>query len=130
MVCDTVAQFILYLKSVNFLVPLPDPSSRKHLIQHLLAAHKHHISSKDMEKIVKATEGYSGSDLQALCKDAALGPIRELGAHITEAHISDIRGINSSDFHVALERVRASVSPATLDELALWNKTFGVAAGS
>lgn len=32
-----------------------------------------------MQEIVKRSDGYSGSDLANLCKDAALGPLRAYG---------------------------------------------------
>lgn len=34
------------------------------------------MSDKELNKIAELTEGYSGSDLTNLAKDAALGPIR------------------------------------------------------
>eukprot|EP00644_Phytophthora_capsici_P002333 jgi/Phyca11/507482/fgenesh2_kg.PHYCAscaffold_27_\ len=109
-------------------VPLPDASSREGLVLHLLGSQKYSLSSKDIKNIVKATEGYSGSDLKAVCKDAALGPIRELGAKVANVKAENVRGINSSDFHVALTRVRPSVSLTTIEALVAWNEQYGVSA--
>lgn len=81
-----------------------------------------------MAKIVKSTDGYSGSDLKALCKDAAMGPIRELGARITQVKSEDVRGINASDFTTAIARVRPSVSSETIKALLAWNESYGVSA--
>jgi SpoVK/Ycf46/Vps4 family AAA+-type ATPase len=83
-----------------------------------------------MEIIIGKTEGYSGSDLKALCKDAALGPIREVGARIADVQSRDIREINATDFYIALQRVRASVSRENLESLSSWNEQFGVSAGA
>ncbi|KUF69635.1 Spastin [Phytophthora nicotianae] len=109
-------------------VPLPDASSREGLIRHLLSSQKFSMSSRDFKQIVKATEGYSGSDLKAVCKDAALGPIRELGARVANVKAEDVRGINASDFQVALTRVRPSVSSRTIQDLVAWNEQYGVSA--
>ncbi|KAG3117965.1 Spastin [Phytophthora idaei] len=109
-------------------VPLPDASSREGLIRHLLSSQKFTLSSREFKHIVKATEGYSGSDLKAVCKDAALGPIRELGAKVANVKAEDVRGINASDFQVALTRVRPSVSSTTIQDLVAWNEQYGVSA--
>ncbi|KAG7382739.1 hypothetical protein PHYPSEUDO_004375 [Phytophthora pseudosyringae] len=109
-------------------VPLPDDASRERLIRHLLGSQKVSLSSKDIKHVVKATEGYSGSDLKAVCKDAALGPIRELGAKVANVKAEDVRAINASDFQVALTRVRPSVSCTTIEALVAWNAQFGVSA--
>lgn len=109
-------------------VPLPGPTSREGLIRHLLSSQKSSLSSKDLKHIVKATEGYTGSDLKAVCKDAALGPIRELGEKVANVKAEDVRGISASDFEVALTRVRPSVSAKTIEDLIAWNEQFGVSA--
>ncbi|TMW60495.1 hypothetical protein Poli38472_000537 [Pythium oligandrum] len=111
-------------------VPLPDADGRASLIRHLLHSQKSSLSRHDLSSIVKATDGYSGSDLKAVCKDAALGPIRELGSRITNVRSEDIRGINAADFHTALQRVRASVSAASIRSVEVWNEEHGVSAGS
>ncbi|RLN69301.1 hypothetical protein BBJ28_00004020 [Nothophytophthora sp. Chile5] len=102
--------------------------AREGLIRHLLRSQKFSLSTREMKHIVKATEGYSGSDLKAVCKDAALGPIRELGAKIADVTAEEVRGINASDFQVALTRVRPSVSMVTVESLMAWNEQYGVSA--
>jgi len=79
-------------------VPLPDPVARKALIQHMLAKQgiaAVAIGEKDLDSIVKMTEGYSGSDLTAVCQEAALCPIRELGAAaLRTVKAEDVRYMN------------------------------------
>lgn len=109
-------------------VPLPDDDSREVLLCHLLSSHKSEMSARDMAAIVKATAGYSGSDLKALCKDAAMGPIRELGARITHVKSEDVRSVSAGDFKTAITRVRPSVSSETVEALLAWNALYGVSA--
>lgn len=110
------------------IVPLPDSTSREGLIRHLLGDQKFSLSAGDVQRIVKATAGYSGSDLKAVCKDAALGPIRELGTKVADVVAEDVRGINAADFEVAIGRVRSSVSSSTVNALEAWNTQYGVSA--
>uniref|UniRef100_A0A8C2NJL2 microtubule-severing ATPase n=1 Tax=Capra hircus TaxID=9925 RepID=A0A8C2NJL2_CAPHI len=67
--------------------------------------------------ILRMTDGYSGSDLTALAKDAALGPIR--------GRNSRMRNIRLSDFTESLKKIKRSVSPQTLEAYIRWNKDFG-----
>ena len=34
------------------------------------------LKSGDIERVVRSTDGYSGSDIRALCREAAMVPIR------------------------------------------------------
>jgi spastin len=72
------------------------------------------------------TEGYSGSDLTALAKDAAMGPVRELRVEeLKQLSVSRIRPFSRQDFVRSLQKIRASVSPSTLGKYIEWNSTFG-----
>ncbi|CAI9101608.1 OLC1v1038975C5 [Oldenlandia corymbosa var. corymbosa] len=61
-------------------IPLPDANVRRQLLKHKLKHEPHSLRDSELEKLVNETDGYSGSDLQALCSEAALMPMRELGA--------------------------------------------------
>lgn len=61
-------------------VTLPDTATRTQLLRQLLAKHGNPLSGKELVELANLTHGYSGSDLTALAKDAALGPIR--GMHV------------------------------------------------
>lgn len=98
------------------------------MLRHLLSSQKTAIAARDMAAIVKSTAGYSGSDLKALCKDAAMGPIRDLGARITQVKTEDVRGVSIQDFQTAITRVRPSVSKETVKSLLAWNELYGVSA--
>eukprot|EP01134_Creolimax_fragrantissima_P004400 CFRG4400T1 len=105
-------------------IPLPDEEGRKQLFDIVLSKQAHSLTQEELRVLVGKTEGYSGSDISNLCKEAALGPIRTI-VDIRSISADQVRPINFHDFEEALSQVRASVSQ---DELALyvqWNKDFG-----
>ncbi|XP_066473852.1 spastin isoform X2 [Tiliqua scincoides] len=59
-------------------VSLPNEETRLLLLKNLLSKQGNPLTQKELAQLARMTEGYSGSDLTALAKDAALGPIREL----------------------------------------------------
>lgn len=59
-------------------VPLPDAATRRALLQLLLKGPQFRLPAEDVERLVARTEGFSGSDLAALAREAAMEPLREL----------------------------------------------------
>lgn len=57
-------------------VALPDLTTREHLLKNLLEKQGSPLTDDIIKRLAVYTEGYSGSDLTALAKDAALEPIR------------------------------------------------------
>jgi SpoVK/Ycf46/Vps4 family AAA+-type ATPase len=111
-------------------VPLPDADTRRALITHLLKKQgpsAGHFSARDLDRVVALTEGYSGSDLTAVCHEAALGPIREIGtAALRTIRAEEVRPMNTQDFVEALRVIRPSVSGDNLKTFAKWSEQFGV----
>ncbi|KAH7577198.1 hypothetical protein JRO89_XS01G0219600 [Xanthoceras sorbifolium] len=108
-------------------IPLPslDKEARAWIIRNLLEKDGlFKLSDEDINAICKFTEGYSGSDMKNLVKDASMGPLRDAlrhGIEITKLQKEDMR----PDFENSLNEVRPSVS---LNELGIydeWNKQFG-----
>ena len=62
--------------SKRIYVALPDSDTRKHLLKSLVNKHKSVLDDKQLSELATLTDGYSGSDLTSLAKDAALAPIR------------------------------------------------------
>ena len=83
------------------------------------------MNERDFAKLVKGTKGFSGADLASLCQEAAMGPVRELGARIATASADELRPIALMDFTAALKAVRPSVDPASLAQYDDWNERFG-----
>ena len=114
-------------------IPLPDDKGRRALIVHLLQQQQHSLTDADVDDIVGATKGYSGSDLTALCMESerlqfmclhcpfdrrpltvepslapagALGPLRCV-QDIRTISADAVRPVIAQDFHDALNQVRA-----------------------
>ena len=69
--------------------------------------------------------GYSGSDMTALCKDAAMQPLRNLGEALLTTPIDQIRPISLEDFGASLSNIRPSVGRKGLEQFEEWAKEFG-----
>ncbi|CAG6017623.1 unnamed protein product [Menidia menidia] len=111
-------------------VTLPDEQTRFTLLKNLLGKHGNPLSTTELTYLSKATDRYSGSDLTSLAKDAALGPIRELGAdQVRNVSVGEMRNIKKKDFEDSLKRIKPTVSSATLNMYAQWNKDFGDTTG-
>ncbi|XP_077200354.1 spastin isoform X2 [Paroedura picta] len=107
-------------------VSLPNEETRLLLLKNLLSKQGNPLTQKDLAQLARMTEGYSGSDLTALAKDAALGPIRELKPEqVKNMSASEMRNIRLSDFTESLKKIKRSLSPQTLEAYIRWNKDFG-----
>lgn len=73
--------------------------------------------------------GYSGSDITALAKDAAMGPLRSLGEALLYMSMDEIRPIQFEDFEASLINIRPSVSKEGLQEFDDWAKEYGERGG-
>lgn len=105
-------------------IPLPDTKARAAIIRHLTSKHTNALTEEDIQWICEKTDGYSGSDLNGLCKDAALGPMRSINImEITSD--SDVPPITRSHFESSLSQIRASVSSKDLEFYLDWNEKFG-----
>ena len=117
-------------------VPLPDSDARRDLLK----IHTKGIKVKediDFDAIVQSTEGYSGADVQSVCREASMMPLRkaiaglspqdiaERSAAIEESH-SEME-VSQADFQAACERCKSSVGSRDLDRYASWFEEFGSA---
>uniref|UniRef100_A0A383W3F4 microtubule-severing ATPase n=1 Tax=Tetradesmus obliquus TaxID=3088 RepID=A0A383W3F4_TETOB len=132
-------------------IPLPDADGRAAILTHLLQGSsssssrpgsrpasgggssssskpsgvQHALSRRDLDRIVASTEGYSASDLTALCREAALGPVRELGAAIANVAVDKIRPVRLQDFADALQVIRPSLSREQLKAFEAFTREYG-----
>ncbi|XP_028034755.1 spastin isoform X1 [Bombyx mandarina] len=109
-------------------VSLPDARVRAALVRGVLArgAAQTELADDELVRLAALTDGYSGSDLTALCRDAALGPIRELDPEEVKClDLSLVRSITFQDFLDSLKRIRPSVSPHSLVAYEKWSVQYG-----
>lgn len=57
-------------------IPLPDQEAREYLLTRKLKGLDSKLTPQDIKCVAKKTDGYSGSDLEILCKDVAMEPLR------------------------------------------------------
>ncbi|KAG7009150.1 protein SAP1 [Physcia stellaris] len=110
-------------------IPLPEPHVRAEQLRTLLGHQKHNLAEDDIKVLVQLTDGFSGSDITALAKDAAMGPLRSLGEALLSMSMDDIRPIGFKDFEASLINIRPSVSKQGLQEFEDWAKEFGERGG-
>ena len=127
-------------------IPLPEDWVRRQQVKTLLSHQKHELSEEDLDQLVALTEGmyvisrcyayitntiigFSGSDITALAKDAAMGPLRSLGEKLLSMTMDQIRPIQYQDFKASLQTIRPSVSKQGLKEFEDWATQFGERGG-
>ncbi|KAL9029506.1 MAG: hypothetical protein Q9196_002260 [Gyalolechia fulgens] len=110
-------------------IPLPERHVRESQLRTLLSHQKHNLSQSDIQVLVELTDGYSGSDITALAKDAAMGPLRSLGEALLYMSMDEIRPIQFADFEASLINIRPSVGKEGLQEFEDWAKEYGERGG-
>ncbi|KAK9150947.1 hypothetical protein Syun_009256 [Stephania yunnanensis] len=98
----------------RILVPLPEPEARKAMFEELLPSSLGE-ESLPYDVLVEKTEGYSGSDIRLVCKEAAMQPLRRLMVLledrkevVPEDELPVIGPIEHEDVETALRNTRPS----------------------
>lgn len=105
-------------------VPLPEKEARVLMITNLLKDLKSDICEKELDVIAEKTEGYSGSDIFNLCREASLEPLREISDIRNVSH-ENTRPVSLNDFLKATKQIRKSVSQNDLEIYLRWNEVYG-----
>jgi fidgetin-like protein 1 len=107
-------------------VPLPDREGRGVMIRKLLQDEAE-LGDEEVERMAGETEGYSGSDLFNLCREAAMEPVREAGCieSLGLAEGCSLRKICLGDLVKGMFQIRKSVSEEEVKSYEEWNKKFG-----
>ncbi|KAL7243095.1 hypothetical protein ACSBR1_015497 [Camellia fascicularis] len=97
----------------RILVPLPEPEARRAMFEELLPLPPEEKLTCDL--LVERTEGYSGSDIRLVCKEAAMQPLRRLMAvleekqeAVPEDELPKVGPIRREDIEMALKNTRPS----------------------
>ena len=109
----------------RILVPIPEFEARVRIFE----IHTKGIDlapDVDFNLLGEKTDGYAGSDIALICREASLQPIREMDASgaIRDKDIS-ARPVNLQDFLEALKNVRSVVSPEEQARYIEWDNTHG-----
>ncbi|XP_022715542.1 katanin p60 ATPase-containing subunit A-like 2 isoform X1 [Durio zibethinus] len=98
----------------RILVPLPEPEARRAIFEELLAE-QHGEEALPYDILVERSEGYSGSDIRLVCKEAAMQPLRRLMAVledrqevVPEDELPKVGPITPDDIEIALKNTRPS----------------------
>lgn len=57
-------------------IPLPDRAGRAHMFKLHIGDTPHCLSKEDFDALAGMSDGYSGSDLKTVCRDAIMEPVR------------------------------------------------------
>ncbi|XP_003744537.1 spastin [Galendromus occidentalis] len=109
-------------------VGLPDATTRETLLRQLLRSPQvsSYLSDEDLHILAQWTEGYSGSDLTNLAKDAALAPLRDFEPEqLRSLDLHHVREISLVDFRQSLSKIRKSLDERSLVTFEKWNHEYG-----
>jgi len=113
----------------RILVPLPTSTARARIIETVLPRNRV-APSLDYAQIAERAEGYSGSDLVLVCKEAAMRPLRRLLALADEAGTlasgATPEPLSEDDFDAAFANTKSTVR-AHSAKYAEWEQEFGSA---
>mmetsp|Transcript_955 Transcript_955/g.2314 ORF Transcript_955/g.2314 Transcript_955/m.2314 type:complete len:522 (-) Transcript_955:4268-5833(-) len=115
-------------------IPLPNATARKKLFE--LSFDKVKLDPNiDWDLLARKTEGYSGSDISILCRDAAMMPLRrkliDLRKHGLSAEVvNQIKGevdvpITMDDLMQAVKNCNKSVGAENLEHYSTWMNEYG-----
>uniref|UniRef100_A0AC35FRX6 AAA+ ATPase domain-containing protein n=1 Tax=Panagrolaimus sp. PS1159 TaxID=55785 RepID=A0AC35FRX6_9BILA len=108
-------------------IDLPDIRAREHLILHNFknTNTRHQITSLQLKEAARYTQGYSYSDLTALCREAAMGPLRGISrTKLRSATARDIRPVQYEDLVKAMDIIKPSTTPTNLYKLHAFAKDY------
>ncbi|CAN1227325.1 Katanin p60 ATPase-containing subunit A-like 2 [Linum grandiflorum] len=103
----------------RILVPLPEAEARRAMFEELLPTsgkgEDEEAANLPFDVLVEKTEGYSGSDIRLVCKEAAMQPLRRVMAIleakdeiVPEDQLPQVGPITSEDIESALKNTRPS----------------------
>ncbi|KAL9922994.1 fidgetin [Glossina fuscipes fuscipes] len=107
-------------------IPLPELDARINILKNLLKTVKNSLNFDDLNEVATLAEGYSGADMDSLCREASMQPLRSIPPEsIMTFNMENLRCVDINDFYSALKKIRPSVSQQDLQQYLDWNKIYG-----
>ena len=133
-------------------IPLPDIHARVVQFKIRLGKTPNSLTEEDYIDLAKTTEGYSGSDITVVVKEAMMMPVRRcqtatkfrrtpdgffeptypmdpngIEMNLFQVEPSKLRApdVTTEDFYQAIARIKPSVGPADLERQIEFTSTFG-----
>ncbi|KAF9205368.1 hypothetical protein BGZ49_004131 [Haplosporangium sp. Z 27] len=77
-------------------IPVPDDKARRSILEGYTSKMPLKISTEEMQQLAQSTEGYSGADLENLCREAALICLREdiKNTEISLSHLEAAKSVS------------------------------------
>jgi len=105
-------------------ISLPDLKTRNIMLTDLINKTSNSIKAAEIMDISIQTDGYSGSDLNAVAKHASMQPIRDLNEpEMMTIDESQLRPVNLADFKIALIKIKKSECK-DIEKLEEWRMKF------
>lgn len=114
-------------------IPLPDQEARLDLLRTSLEEVQL-AEDVNLGRIAELLDGYSGSDITNICRDAAMGPMRECLKNVTSDNLEGRRRaldskpdltIRQQHFEMSIQKTMPSVSQVTVKRYQEWMEEFG-----
>ncbi|CAJ1071144.1 katanin p60 ATPase-containing subunit A-like 2 isoform X4 [Xyrichtys novacula] len=119
----------------RILVDLPSPTARRAMISHWLPRFSapggvELRTELDYETLAKEMDGYSGSDVRLVCKEAAMRPVRKIFNALESHHTGDLdmtaiklETVTTADFQEVISHTKPSAGNL-MDRFTAWERDF------
>ncbi|XP_076856352.1 outer mitochondrial transmembrane helix translocase [Brachyhypopomus gauderio] len=97
---------ILRRMPTRFHINQPNIKQREEIMKLILE--NENVDAVNLCEIAKVTDGFSGSDLREMCRDAALICVRDFVHNTAGQHADNIRPIQQQDLQRAIEKMKRS----------------------
>lgn len=111
--------------SEKIYVPLPDKKARRFLFNKYLENTPLDYDC-DIDKLVEMSEGLSGADINEVCDNAKIGPLKASIISREKYNDTELKKISFADFERAFSKVKSSVTAEELKKLDEFASNFNM----
>merc|ERR1712112_449539 len=97
-------------------ITLPDANARTYMFKLNMGKTPHNISEEEFRDLGRRTDGYSGSDISIVVRDALMQPVRKVQ---TATHFRKVRGASRDDPNVIVDDLLEPCSPGAPGAIAM-----------